>query len=88
MHRLTLILFILMLILCACQSRPLGAPYAIDLPIPPEPVLPVINESELECISDNTYKQLVIRDIVRKYYAKTLRAMLEQRQNKVKQNDE
>lgn len=82
MYKLIIILLVFLLLLSGCgyiHKQPM-CNAAIELPLPPEPVLPTVDEAELMCLSDSAYKRLVRRDIARKYHAELLRALLEARQ--------
>jgi len=46
------------------------------LNLPPRPNLPTIKESELQCLTSDTYKKLVERDRLRKNYAETCEAVV------------
>ena len=47
-------------------------PAKIMLPLPPEPNYPKIDKSALICLSDETFKKLVIRDVMKTRRIKTL----------------
>ena len=62
---------LIFLILSGCASEQVQY-INTPLPIPPEPSYPTIAADELQCLSNDTYYKLVHRDILRKYYIKTL----------------
>jgi len=48
----------------------------VDLPIPPEPTYPKIKSSELQCLSDQAYTNLVKRDRMKSAHIKTLEGII------------
>lgn len=67
MTRFTLLLCLLVSS-CATRVVYMNTP----LPLPQKPLLPTINASSLQCLSDETYKNLVRRDVLRRQYSETL----------------
>ena len=47
-----------------------------ELPLPDPPVLPAVSADETLCISNDAYEKIVVREIRRKNYAETLRAII------------
>lgn len=46
------------------------------LTLPQKPWLPAIKSEQLECLSDDAYKNLVKRDLLRKQYSEKLEAII------------
>lgn len=57
--------------LAACSSNP-----PQRLPLPARPEVPKIESGELECVSDETYSEIVTRDRRLREYAEQLRAVI------------
>lgn len=52
-------------------------PVSTVLPVPLEPVLPVVMATELECLSDTTYEKLVLREARLKGHITRLTTIIE-----------
>lgn len=57
---------------CASRIEYISQP----LPLPVRPVLPHVNASDLECISDTTYSALVNRETLLRHYAEDLEIII------------
>lgn len=65
---------ILTLIISGCETvRYVSSP----LPLPARPVLPQIESKALQCLSPETYSDLVKRDMLRRQYANNLELIIE-----------
>ena len=60
--------------LTACSTTPHYTP--VELPLPEKPPLPTINASEIACLSDATWRKLVIRYVTLENYIEDLRAII------------
>jgi len=49
-----------------------------EIAIPPAPVLPTIAAADLECLGDDAYEALAVRDRLRRGYSEQLRAIIEE----------
>jgi hypothetical protein len=57
---------------CAAPVRQVSQP----LPLPERPLLPRVYESELACLSDESYRRIVERERLRREYAETLETII------------
>lgn len=65
------------LLLCGgCVTRP--AYIATQIELPPEPELPVVFATELQCLNETTYETLVRREARLKGHIAVLRAIIEE----------
>ena len=64
---------LLALTLSACQTVYTTQP----LPMPPRPELPTVQASEVECLSDDAWKKIVLRDQALRSYTKELEAVIQ-----------
>ncbi len=48
----------------------------VALPLPPKPELPAIHSDEINCLSDDTYRKFVDRDLIRKHYEERLELII------------
>lgn len=66
------------LLLAGCASQPEIRYRAVPPElIPDPPVVPTIAAADMQCLSDEIYSKLALRDKLRRQYAKELRALLE-----------
>lgn len=72
---LILALLAVTIILPGCGLQPTHA-ISEPLPLPVRPLLPALSASDIACLSDDTYKRLVIRDRLRREYAEELEAII------------
>lgn len=63
-------------LLAATGCTPRLALLPVPLPVPEPPALPSIQEAEVQCLSDATWRKLVTRDATRAADAAELRAIL------------
>jgi len=63
--------FIAIILISSCTTF-----MPVDLPIPPEPTYPKIKSSELQCLSDQAYTNLVKRDRMKSAHIKTLEGII------------
>jgi hypothetical protein len=75
----TLLLIIAMIIVAVvipgCSPQPTR--YVSEpLPLPVRPVLPALSANDIACLSDDTYKRLLARDLLRRQYAEELEAII------------
>ena len=49
---------------------------AEDLPLPDRPVLPRLTPGELQCLSEDAYYRLMMRDMLRRQYAEELETII------------
>lgn len=61
------------MLLAGCASKPT----TFSLAKPPRPILPTIPAEQLECLPDDTYRAIVMRDSLRRWYAEELEAVIE-----------
>lgn len=61
--------------LAACSTTTRYRP--VELPLPAKPPLPTIPASEVACLSDATWRKLVIRYVTLENYIEDLRAIIE-----------
>lgn len=60
------------LLLAGCATKPT----TFYLSKPARPILPTIDATALECLSDDTYRAIVMRDSLRRWYAEELEAII------------
>jgi hypothetical protein len=65
--------FLICLLLTGCATKR----NTFYLTKPPRPVMPAIEASQLECLSDETYRAIVMRDSLRRWYAEELEAVID-----------
>lgn len=65
------------LILAATILASCTVPVIVYIDIPERPSLPVINQTEFECLTDDTYVLLVERDVLQKTYIDQVLAIVE-----------
>lgn len=65
----------LVLTLAGCAAPPTEYVTA-PLPMPPRPELPSLSGEQLQCLSDEAYRDLVRRDQMRREYAEQLEAVI------------
>lgn len=63
----------LLVILSLSGCAALGlSPDTSGAAFPARPILPVVDDAALKCLSDETYKKLLLRDQLRRQYAEQL----------------
>jgi len=67
-------LLILAALVSGCAAQPTFV--TNPLPLPVRPVLETVSDSELECLSDDAYERLVLRDMKRRQFAEELEAVI------------
>jgi hypothetical protein len=65
------------LLICLLLAGCAHNPTTFYLSKPARPILPTIDATALECLSDNTYKAIVMRDAMRRWYAQELEAIID-----------
>lgn len=65
---------LLLATLTACSTTPRYQP--VELPLPVKPPLPTVTASEIACLSDATWRKLVIRYVTLENYIEDLRAII------------
>lgn len=66
------IILLSLLLAGCCETQYITRP----LPLPERPILPVVEASELSCVSDDAYYRLVQRERLRREYAETCEAIV------------
>lgn len=60
-----------------CQEKPVPIyNHASSVPKPARPVLPIVQPAALMCLDDETYKELLLRDTLRRQYAEKLEVLI------------
>jgi hypothetical protein len=59
-------------ILVSCASEYIQAP----LPMPPRPNMPVFTDAELECLPDDVYRRIAMRDMEKEFYIERLELII------------
>lgn len=80
MRRVLLVLLSAAMAGCVCQPevRHIVEP----LPLPSRPLLPALTADDLACLSDDAYRRLVERDMLRRHYAEELEAIIRSTRDK------
>jgi len=73
-----LLTIFLAITLASCQTIPV----TVELPLPPELTLPKNDPSQLQCLSDEAYEKLTIRDKLQTERRMTLRSIIESTKGK------
>ncbi len=68
-------IFAIAIISITTNCSPIHANKALT-PVPVEPVLPKIKDSELNCLSQDTYERLARRDEMLRFYSEQLKELL------------
>lgn len=67
---------ILIMIGAGCATLETPTPAVMALPMPMRPVLPEINSDELQCLGNDVYKRLVLRQRYLRQYAEELETIV------------
>lgn len=59
--------------LASCASKPAS----FYLSRPERPILPQLDPSELQCLSNDAYSKLALRDAMRRWYAEELESIID-----------
>lgn len=70
------VLLILTLMVCVGCAREVIRYQSIPLPLAPDPQLPTIARTELECLDEEVYSRLVYRELLIKQHRDSLRAVI------------
>lgn len=71
MTKLSLVAAILVISSCATHDT-----VAVRLPIPTQPILPVLRDSDLKCLSRDAYYSVARRDLAHTYYERRLESVI------------
>lgn len=66
------LLVIFTAVISSCGFTKERVVYVNDMPMPVRPVLPIIQPEELVCLSNDVYKKVRERDLLRRQYADKL----------------
>ena len=59
--------------LCACATNPA----TFYLSRPERPILPAVSGDDLQCLTDDVYRRIVMRDAMRRWYAEELESIID-----------
>lgn len=64
------------LLATGCAAQPEVRYVSQPVPLPPQPELPKIQAEEIECLSDETYRKLVKRELLQLYHINALENLI------------
>lgn len=74
------------LFVSGCAQQPIQ--YVTNpLTLPVRPVLPALTQDDVQCLSDEAYKKLVRRDMLRRQYAEELEVIIQSTQQPIHSNN-
>lgn len=74
------------LFVSGCAQQPIQ--YVTNpLTLPVRPVLPALTQDDAQCLSDEAYKKLVRRDMLRRQYAEKLEVIIQSTQQPIHSNN-
>ena len=68
---------LLALLLVGCVPKPVVVYQTAELRVPSRPVLPTVSGAELQCLSDDAYTRLVVRERAIQRHVEMLESLIE-----------